>query len=154
MNKILSNPALLLIARIVLGLIFIIASAGKIYNPAVFAQEISNYDFMPYFTINLMAIILPWIELIAGIFLISGIRLKASSAIIGALLIVFIIAVATAMARGLNINCGCYSHVANDPVGWKKIIENTIQLALALWIYIFPVKKFTFENFIMNNSRS
>ena len=152
MKRILSNPFIILASRIILGLIFIMAAAGKISSPASFAQEVNNYAFLPYYTINIMAIFLPWIELIAGIFLISGVRIKASSAIAGSLLIIFIIAVASAMIRGLNIDCGCYSHIINDPVGWRKIFENVGQLALALLIFIFPVIKFTFENLIQKNS--
>ncbi len=151
-KKILGNPLIVLSARLILGMIFIMAAAGKIANPAVFAQEINNYDIMPYFTINIFALILPWIELICGLFLIGGIRLRASAAITGALLIVFIIAVASAMARGLNISCGCYSHIQEQPISWMKIFENLGQLALAGIVFFFPVKKFTFEELVLRNS--
>jgi uncharacterized membrane protein YphA (DoxX/SURF4 family) len=143
-KKLLSNSLLKLVARLILGGIFLTYSIGKIADPATFAKEISNYQMMPYFTINLMALILPWIELACGVFLIAGIRQRAASAITGFMLIVFLIAIISAMARGLNINCGCFSHVV-EYVGWRKVAEDTGQLILAVYIFFYPYDKLSLE---------
>jgi uncharacterized membrane protein YphA (DoxX/SURF4 family) len=86
---------------------------------------------------------LPWLELISGMMLIFGIKLKANSIITGGLLIIFIIAVFSAMMRGLNINCGCFSNKITI-VGWNKILENTGLLLLAIALYFTQSRKFSF----------
>ena len=149
MKKIFNNSIISLIARLVLGWFFIYAAIGKIAEPTTFAKEIANYAIMPQFFLNIIALTMPWIELVTGIFLIVGIRLKANAAIIGLMLVVFIVAVFSAMARGLDINCGCFSHKIVY-VGWGKIAENTGLLLLSLYIFVYPLKKFSMENLARN----
>ena len=129
--------------------IFIAFGIEKIFEPAKFANEIGNYQMLPQFLLNIVALILPWIELISGLLLISGVRLKANSAIIGSLLLFFIIAIAIAMARGLSINCGCSSSNA-QMVGFPKILENTGLLLTCVLIFIYPNSKFALEKFAKN----
>lgn len=145
MKAIIENQYLNLAARIIVGLIFIYAGIGKVIEPEKFAKEIFNYSILPYFLINITALIMPWLEVIVGIFLIAGIRIKASGFISSGLMAVFIIAVFSAMVRGLDINCGCFSD-KNVMVGWPKIFENLGILILALYVTFFPVNKFTLEN--------
>jgi len=66
--------------------------------------------------------------------LVTGFWVRANATMIGIMLVVFIIAVASAMARGLNIDCGCFGNTDATPVGWKKIGENTVMLLMALWL--------------------
>lgn len=147
MKKILENSYLNLIVRIFLGVFFLLAALGKAAEPALFAKEIANYAIIPEPLINLVALFIPWTELVVSIFLIFGIRLKSSAAITAILLLIFIIAVGSAMARGLDINCGCFSQKIQY-VGWPKILENTVLLLLSLYLFFFPVKKLTFENLV------
>lgn len=87
MKNVLSNKYLLLLSRIILALVFIFAGVEKISNPEQFAVAISNYRIFPVFTLNIITITLPWLEVIAGLFLLFGISLKENSAIIGSLMI-------------------------------------------------------------------
>jgi uncharacterized membrane protein YphA (DoxX/SURF4 family) len=80
---------------------------SKLVNAEDFAKAVKNYEMLPLFAINIVAIILPYIELFSGIFLIIGYCKKGNSAILGISLIVFLIALTSAYARGLNIDCGC-----------------------------------------------
>ena len=64
-----------LMARLILGVIFIYASIDKIFHPAAFAEAVYNYQILPDALINLTAIVLPWLELILGAFLILGLWL-------------------------------------------------------------------------------
>lgn len=150
MKKILNNPYLSLAARLLVAFVFIYAAIGKIVDPQTFSKEISNYGILPFFVINLSALILPWLELFSGILLLAGISIKTNALIIGGLLFVFIVAVAIAMAKGLNINCGCFSHRIVY-IGWKKIFENTGLFICCAYIFFFPVKKFTLERFILRS---
>ena len=71
-NNILCNSWIELAARWLLGATFIYASYSKILAPAVFAKIIYGYDLFPAMLINLFAILLPFVELIAGLALIIG----------------------------------------------------------------------------------
>jgi uncharacterized membrane protein YphA (DoxX/SURF4 family) len=148
MRKILNNPIIHLIARLIVGYIFLTFAASKIAMPEKFANEIGNYGIMPFAILNIFALLLPWIEFFVGLMLILGIRLKANSIISAGLLIIFIAAVASAMMRGLDINCGC-SSVNPQHVGFPKIFENTGLTILSLLIAWLPNKKYTLENFIL-----
>ncbi|MBX3043801.1 MAG: DoxX family membrane protein [Candidatus Kapabacteria bacterium] len=146
MKKILDNPYIILIARIILGYIFITYGAGKISNPEKFASEIANFALVPEFTLNILALILPWVEFLAGVFILFGIRLKSSSIITGGLMILFVFSVAWAMAMGLDINCGC-SSTNPQKVGLPKLLENVGLFTLSLYIFLFPNKRFSLESF-------
>ena len=65
--------------RVILGIIWIWASINKIQDPAAFARAINNYHVIPFGLENAIAIFLPWLELIIGIFLISGILVNGAS---------------------------------------------------------------------------
>ncbi len=147
MKKLLENQYLSLIARVLVSWIFIYAAIGKIADPQTFSKEISNYALFPMFLINISAIGLPWLELFTGILLLLGIRIKANSIITGGLLVVFIIAVLSAMFRGLNINCGCFSHKIVY-VGWTKVLENTGLLLCTVYLFFYPMKQLSIERFI------
>lgn len=147
MKKILSNQYLNLVARIFIGWIFIYAAIGKIADPVTFSKEISNYQIMPMGFINFFALALPWLELFNGLFLLFGVRIKANSLISGSLMFVFIVAILTAMLRGLNINCGCFAHKIVY-VGWAKILENTGMLILCVYLFYFPLNNYSLERFI------
>lgn len=134
---ILSNKWLLLIARLIVGGFFVYAALDKIAHPADFAKIVHNYRILPGSLINVFAIILPWLEMLCGMALIIGTRISGASAIITGLTVVFMVAVISAMARGIKTDCGCFS---TSPDGARKIgmpllIEDAILLILALWVW-------------------
>lgn len=138
----------LLLARIFLAFIFIYAGTDKISDPAGFSQAIQNYRLFPVETINIFAIIIPWIELICGLLLLFGISVRENSLIISSLLLVFTLAVAISMIRGLNFDCGCFGKPS--PIGWKKLGENFLMLVLGLLLIIYDSKILILSN--QNNS--
>lgn len=139
-SRILNNSILLIAIRIFFGFIFIFAAVTKIADPAGFSQSIYNYKLMPDFSINFLAIAFPWIELVTGILLVFGIAVKENSAILTGLLVVFIIAISISMARGLNIDCGCFGTIEGSKVGLMKILENVGLLILGLILIKFDSK--------------
>jgi len=122
--------------RIYVGCFFIYASLSKIPYPAQFAEAIANYRLIPYIFLNIGAIILPWIELVAGLFLVTGFKLRSSVIVIGLLLIMFDVMILVNMSWGAPITCGCYDAVG-EPIGWKKVLENGLMLVFAVHIYYF-----------------
>ena len=109
MSAALRSPRLHLLVRLALGLVFVYASLDKIANPADFALIVKNYRLLPFDAINLVAVLLPWVELVAGLLLIFGLVTRGSSLLISVLLAVFIVALGINVSRGLDINCGCFS---------------------------------------------
>lgn len=145
MKKLLNNEYVLLICRMIVGLMFIVVGVGKIANPEEFAKEIANYQILPYLFVNITAIIVPWIELFAGILLLLGVQTKSSSIVIAVMTVVFTIAVIIAIAKGLNIECGCYSNIASQQVGLPKVLENIGLLILTFIIILSDNKKFSLK---------
>ena len=144
LNEIYKSEYLGLLFRLILSYVFISASIGKILNPEDFSLAIQNYRILPEILTNLVAIILPWIELYCGIFILLGIFSRASAASLIFLTTIFIIAISSAMMRGLDISCGCFDPADDtDKIGISKIIEDIIYLALALHCYFFPPLKLT-----------
>lgn len=137
--------------RVAVGVVFLYAAIGKIDNPNAFFKEISNYNLFPTFLSQVFAIIIPWFELILGIFLIFGVRLRTTSFISCILLTAFTLLVISAWARGLNINCGCFSHHI-EYVGLKKVIENLLLIGASLFTFFFPERVISLENFILSGS--
>ena len=120
-----------------MGGVFIYASMYKINYPAEFSETIAAYQLIPYWAINLTALILPWIELVAGVLLILGIRTKSTAAVIGFLLLVFSLAILVTMVRGIPIGCGCFTSV-DEPMGWRTLVRDLVCLAMTLQVYLFP----------------
>lgn len=104
----LSSPWLTIRVQIALGAIFVAAALPKIADPPSFAHMIYNYRILPGGLINISALVLPWLELIAGAALILGVWKTAARNIIAAMLAVFIVAIAFNLARDNAIDCGCF----------------------------------------------
>jgi putative oxidoreductase len=98
-----------LIARWLLGAVFVYASIHKIVDPKNFAKIIYGYYLFPNFSINLIAIMLPLTELFAGLALILGIYPRSAALAINGMLLAFIFALSVNIARGHQFDCGCFS---------------------------------------------
>jgi len=107
-----------LIFRIILGIVFIYASYSKILDPAAFSKNIHNFHTTDnlVWVENLVALILPWLELIVGVFLIFGVFLEGSTSITIGLYIFFIIILSQAVFRGIDVHCGCFKTEADAGV--------------------------------------
>jgi uncharacterized membrane protein YphA (DoxX/SURF4 family) len=126
--------------RLVLGAIFIIASADKIANPGGFAQAVHNYQILPDALINLTAIILPWLELFLGIFLIVGFWLPGTVTLANGLLVVFFGSLVFNVARGLDVHCGCFSTSTdgNPTTAWY-LIRDAAFLLMGAYLFVAVV---------------
>jgi len=135
MTKILLDKKTLLVFRLIVGFIFIYASLDKIQHPWSFYTAIDNYRLMPSLVNQYAAVFLPWLELICGSALILGIYVKSASKIIAGMLFLFILAILSALIRGLDINCGCYGLDETDsPLTTLKLIEDLILFLMILAI--------------------
>ena len=108
MRQLIDNDFLTLVSRILIGGMYIAASFYKIIEPATFAKSIWQYHMVPGELINLMSIILPWLELVIGLALIFGLAYRGAVWWANLLLVVFIIALSMTIIRGIDIDCGCF----------------------------------------------
>jgi putative oxidoreductase len=135
---VISHPLPVSVLRVALGAVFIVASLDKIQNPEAFATGIANYRLLPYTVINGIAIVLPWLEVITGILLVLGVWIKASTMIVWALLFAFSIAISQALARGLDISCGCFTtNPATERMSLWTLIWDLIWLCWGILVWFF-----------------
>jgi uncharacterized membrane protein YphA (DoxX/SURF4 family) len=107
-KRVVSWPPLVSGLRVALGMVFIAASLDKIVDPEAFAGNIANYRMVPFPFIHVVAVILPWLEIITGSLLVLGVWIRANAAITLGLLLAFVFAVSQALFRDLDISCGCF----------------------------------------------
>jgi hypothetical protein len=135
----LKTPVIPLGARLFLGFVFLYASVDKILHPAAFAETIYNYRILPECLIHWVAIILPWVELLLGCFLILRIWLPGGYFMSTLLLLIFLGSVAFNMVRGLDIQCGCFStseeRVNGAPMFWY-VLRDTAFFLLSLYLFL------------------
>lgn len=125
-----------MVARLALGVIFLVAAWGKIADPAALAKIIHNYQILPDVFINLSALILPWVEAVIGLFLIAGYATRGASLLSTLLLAVFIAAMAYAYLRGYDTQCGCFTTKADDPISPRTLVRDGSMLVLAIFVMV------------------
>jgi len=137
------NPWLELAARWFLGLTFLYASYHKIIAPAHFAKIVYGYYLFPNFSINLIAVILPFIELFAAGALILGIYPRSATLIIIGMLIGFVMVLSINLIRGQEFDCGCFSFGDpghSSPAG-QLLIRDIIYLIVGLEVLFFDRRR-------------
>lgn len=129
--------------RLFLGGLFIYASYHKILDPAAFARSIYGYDLFPATAINLIAIVLPFLELICGMALCMGVWPRSAVLLIGGMLLAFIVAIAINLARGHVFDCGCFSATGGaDPASARNLLmRDILYLAMAIHVWRFSGKR-------------
>ncbi len=149
MKSLLHNDHVALAIRIFLGLLMVIVSIEKINDPGAFAASVANYRILPPVATMVVATVLPWIELLGGIFLLTGIMIRGSALLISTLMVVFIVAILSALARGLDILCGCLTLDPNaSRIGWSKVIENAGLLFLGVVLVISRASRFSLQRYL------
>jgi uncharacterized membrane protein YphA (DoxX/SURF4 family) len=123
------------VPRLLLGSLFLWASLAKIGNIDGFATDLHHYRILPLFAENFLAMTLPWIEVLAGLALVLNFAPRAGSVILGIMLVVFIAAILSAMARNLDIACGCFGTSDATRTGWFAFLRDMGFLALAWVVY-------------------
>jgi len=131
-----------LCARLLLGVIFILAAIEKIAHPAEFAKITLNYHFLPGFMVNIVAIVLPWLEALLGVAILCGWMLPGATLLANLLLLVFFIALAQAAARGINVHCGCFSLKSGGPsnMAWY-LVRDSLFLMLGAFVAIMVFRR-------------
>ena len=139
-----NNGWIEVVFRWVLGITFIYASYYKILSPTDFAKMVYGYNLFPEVLINLIAIFLPFIELISGLSLLLGVYPRSAALIINGLLLAFIILLTINIIRGHEFDCGCFSAKETGSPR-MMVVRDMIYIIMGLQVFLFNgVRKLCF----------
>ena len=137
--RLLRHPVVRALCRLVLGGVFIYTSLPKVMHPDEFARLVYGYRVLHPDMVNLVGVTLPWVELVAGVFLVVGLLPRSSALVLGGLLALFIGAGFLALARGLDIECGCFFPFMGDhKLTWDLLVRDAVLILFALQVMVWP----------------
>lgn len=131
-----------LVARLVLGGVLVAAGLAKVTDLTASTQSVLAYELFSYDVARVIGITLPVVEIAVGLLLVLGL-LTRSAGIAGAtLMLVFVAGIASAWARGLTIDCGCFGTggpvAPEDTTYLVDIVRDLGLMALGIWLAVRP----------------
>lgn len=131
------QPWLTLLSRLALGGVLLVAGLLKVSHPDKSAMSVRAYELLPISVANAFGYSLPWIEIGVGLLLLIGIAVRINAIIGGSLMLLFIVAISQAWARGLSIDCGCFGNGGQvDPKDTKYLQEILRDIGLAIAAFV------------------
>ena len=131
-----------LAARLITGGVWIVAGAIKLPDPAESVRAVRAYDLLPEVVVPTVGHLLPIVEVVVGLCLVLGLLTRSMGVISGLLFVVFIIGIASAWARGLEIDCGCFGGGGLEEGASSKypleIARDVGLLLLSAWLVVWP----------------
>ncbi len=135
--SILKRKEVLLLLRLVVGITFVYASTDKILRPDQFAIAVRSYDILPISITNLFALVLAWAEFCTGVLLILGVFTRQAAGGLLLMLVMFVAALAAVVARGMAIDCGCFTSDGGSSVNIVLIIKDILMAVACIIIMRF-----------------
>lgn len=146
------------LARIGLAAVWLVSGMLKAVDPDQTYVAVRAYDVLPPLGVELVAALLPWVELAFGTLLFLGVGTRLVAALSAALLLVFVAGVAQAWSRGLSIDCGCFGGggaVAPGETAYvQELLRDTGFLVMAGWLIVRPRTLLAVEDRIGNMGRT
>jgi len=143
------TPWINLVARVLLGIVLVLAGYLKAKSPAEAQMAVRAYKLLPVGLANIFGLTLPWLEIGAGLLLIIGITVRYAAIFGGVLMLLFVAAISQAWARGLSIDCGCFGGGGQVAAGHTKYLQEILRdlgLTLtAIFLMVYPQGKFSLE---------
>jgi uncharacterized membrane protein YphA (DoxX/SURF4 family) len=96
------------VARLVVGTVWVVAGGLKLPDPSDSVAAVRAYDLLPPAVVPVVGHLLPVVEVLLGLCLLAGLLTRGSAVLSALLLVIFVVAISTAWARGLVIDCGCF----------------------------------------------
>ena len=118
-------------ARLILAAVFLASGALKAIDPAAFLIDIRSFHILPDPWAAWLAMCLPWLEILTGTALLSGILASGAAWLAALMLTTFLAAIARSALIGLDINCGCFGSSTSSSSYPALILRNSTLLALA-----------------------
>jgi uncharacterized membrane protein YphA (DoxX/SURF4 family) len=136
-------PVARLVARVVVGGVWVVAGALKLSDPAANVRSVRAYQLLPEAVVPTVGHALPALEIVVGGALLLGLLTRVTASVSALMLAVFVIGIASAWARGLSIECGCFggggSPAANAAAKYPWDIARDVGLLLlSVWLVWRP----------------
>jgi len=144
---------LTVLVRLIVGGIFLISGLAKIADPVRFLLTLREFQLLPSALESFLAVYLPWLEFLLGLCIVVGILHRTASLMIAGLNGAFIIAIGSVMARGIEVDCGCFGLLADalhlpDMADGKAIVRNLVLMAMCLHIFRSEATGWTMERYL------
>jgi uncharacterized membrane protein YphA (DoxX/SURF4 family) len=123
------SPWLTIRVSFVLAAVFVVAGVSKIADPPGFAHEVHNYALLPGAAVNAAALVLPWLEVLAGVALFLGFWRRAAAGTLCVLLLLFVGALSINLARGRPVDCGCFGTSKTPRTSAERLSEMKVAIA-------------------------
>lgn len=120
------------IIALLFGGVFVYAGALKLRDPGLFLIDIRSFDMLPDPYAAWLALWLPWLEILCGLAVITGVFRKAGLLVLNLALIGFFIAIGLAKSRGLDIQCGCFGESDSNSNYLELFVRDGVLLSLGL----------------------
>ncbi len=144
------RPWLALAARLVLGGVLVVAGVLKVPDPAAAVRAVRAYRLLPEAVVGPVAFGLPAVEVLVGLALIAGVLVRTAAVAAALLMVVFLVGVGSAWARGLQIDCGCFGGggqvAAGDTAYPAEVVRDTALLLVALGLARWPRSRLALGN--------
>jgi putative oxidoreductase len=137
----LGDPRLAALLRVGVGALFLYAGIAKGLSPAGFAEDIANYRMLPGALVPLVAVTLPWMEILAGMALVTGWGVRGGALVVAGMLVVFAVGIGQALIRGIDLSCGCFG-AGEAPATWLMVGRNLLLIAACAHVYAFDRGRF------------
>ena len=139
--KLLQNRWVLGLIRWALAAVFLYAGGSKLASPANFSDSMASFALLPHGLIPWVALGLPPFEILAGLCLVSGFQRRAALLGLSGLTAVFLLALGSAVVRGIPVDCGCFGSGAPSVyAAWIAFGRDILIFALAATLYRHEVK--------------
>jgi uncharacterized membrane protein YphA (DoxX/SURF4 family) len=125
-----------IVIRVALGVLFLAAAWDKIADPVAFAKIIRNYQILPDMFINGVALVLPWIEVVVAMCLLTGFVPRGAGVSATLMMAVFLSAMTYAQIKGISTQCGCFTTKADDVISKATFVRDGSILVLALLVTV------------------
>jgi len=130
------------LARLGLAAVWLVSGTLKAIDMDQTVVAVRAYDVLPRSAVDVVAAVLPFLEIALGLLLLFGIGTRLVAVVSGLLLLTFVAGVAQAWARGLSIDCGCFGGggaVAPGATAYlQEIVRDAVFLVLTAWLVVRP----------------
>jgi len=139
--------------RLIVGGIFLISGLAKIADPVRFLLTLREFRLLPGVLESFLAVYLPWLEFLLGLCVVLGILHRTSALLIAGLNGFFIVAIGSVIARGIEVDCGCFGLLADvlhlpDMADWKAIVRDLVFMVMCVYLFRSETDAWTVEGYL------
>lgn len=138
--------------RLIIGLLFIIAGLAKISDPIGFFATLMGFRLFPDILLSFLTIFVPWLEFFLGLSLVLGIAHRTSSLLLAVLNVLFALAIGSVVARGIEIDCGCFGLLTDllhipDKADMTAVVRDIVFAGMCFTVFRIRQTLYSLENY-------